>query len=267
MKTLALIIILTSLVNFLLPYVMAIVIERKSFLEWLRWLFKKWFLLLLVIFSMWLPFWQYLESENVQHDKDIASAKEIARKDSLSREDSKQIIESLAKYNFRYDSTQQKVIQLLRDSIKSITVNANEPDLNWCGHDGIVIRSIDDSHINYYLKICAYMATCDHINAKFKIIIQMTDMSLVAIDSIFQLGYSDVKISPNNSMSWPYVLNVNPDNVNGIIIQFSATYTDLGGKKKYKTERTAAYDLKRQVFGDIPEPTRKDVITKFKSIK
>jgi hypothetical protein len=216
---------------------------------------------------MLLPFWQYIESEDLQNDKDIASAKEATKRDSLSREDSKRIIESLAKYNFQYDSINRKVIQLLRDSIKSITVNANEPDLNWCGHDGIIIRSTDDNHINYYIKLCAYMATCDHINAKFKIVVQMTDMSLVAIDSIFQLGYPDVKISPTNSMSWPYVLNVNPSNVNGIMIQFSATYTDLGGKKKYGTERTAAYDLKRQVFGDIPEPTRKDVIAIFKSIK
>lgn len=186
-----------------------------------------------------------------QKESEIA----IQTNDDKANKNKLDIINALAEHNLEFSERQKKVIEILRDSLKTKTtiITTAEPLITFCPDFGIKMTKNTDKEVVLKYYVCCYGSACRQIRLNSKIIVRdekddsfhvLTD---VKNDDVTE-SFRDNSV-PAGSHVWSE-LTIQKQDVppKQIFLYLYGTF-EGESKKIYKVETWAAFDTEANQFG------------------
>ena len=211
--------------------------------------------------------------EKLHETKELQASKDYSKLlDSTNKKNLIIYTEVLAKYGLKYDSSQNIIAKLVKDSTKKVVtiINGEDPVLMLCS--GIGIDDVYNRSDTLFLKInlCSDKSTSKVIELKVTTLGSMSDYRDISQNDFKLLG-KDKIIQKNsyiesNSISG-IEMNYSPVPIfNMIYIRIYGSFSKVDNSKTTLIDRIYGYDLKNRKFGTaMPETIER--IKKFLSTK
>ena len=215
-----------------------------------------------IILTTFLAIFQYTQNEkdkirfeSLLANRDSINQKKLTQRDSVSQkliiQNKNETIEALAKYSLKYDSLQNKVIKLVKDSLKGTVINNAKPDpyFSICpGDDGAIKTELNDSALHFKIKFCSLNSTSKNIILKLSILaVKNNRIVLKNNTNHFECFSKNIRLLKDGTLTCGFSLRLNykPDNVY-ILVQ--GTYTDESSSTIFKIDDMANYDFNLNTF-------------------
>ena len=212
----------------------------------------------------------------LNEQKDRKNKREQDIKDSISREnytrdiaDIKKrfdttninIIEQLAKYGFKADSANNRLVRIVRDSSKTKIISGPDPVLIICPDKGIVLEKVTDSILYFNVSYCSQDASSSAFNLKNTLFIE---------DSIGNTIYhKNQKLLPFDTKlpkDGRYTSSFNVPKVfypSTVYLLIQGAYKNYDGSKKYPVNVMYRKDSKTNIISISRDETRDEYIKRM----
>ncbi|MDB5143901.1 MAG: hypothetical protein JWQ66_2614 [Mucilaginibacter sp.] len=202
-----------------------------------------------------------LNSKLEQHQNDLANRK-------LTDQSNAKIVNTftsaLAKYNFKYDSSQKTIIKLVRDSAKKETkiTYVSHPEL---GIDNIQLKKITNDSLILTIGFFTKQAACYHTVVKTYTAWGEDNLSYHFIPESKPNFINDVLIPLEKVLMLPRIItgDINQIKNGTIYFLFLGYYFDSEGKK-FPFQTISTFNLINKEFGTVTEPANSELRKLFK---
>lgn len=196
---------------------------------------------------------QLRSSDSLHQQRIIESGNKYINK--LDSSD-KNTIELLAKYGLKYDSSQNIIAKLIKDSTKrNVTiVNGEDPVLMLCSGNGIKNAVFNGDTLSLNILLCSEKSTSKIKELNLTILSsngtyttsKNYDLALIRKSHKIQNKYSQIESNSSTEIETTYfhVLNQNM-----IYLRITGEYTNFDNTKHFPIDIIYGYDIKNKKFG------------------
>lgn len=217
---------------------------------------RGWTVLFAFIISILVNYFKDLQVDKDDKAKDRVTKSEKHKDDPISRkrndESNAKIVNtftsSLAKYNLRYDSTQNQVLRFVRDSAKKNirVINRNNPEFDIID---INLKSIKNDTATFSIGTICKQAAGYKINLFCYVVLQnKAKTSYEFVSSLNPHIFHDLQMPGDKDYHFEMFLNKTPKNWGRVFLLFKGNYENLEGKK-FNYKKLLLYDIDDKNFG------------------
>jgi len=180
------------------------------------------------------------------------------------------IANALGKYHLKYDSSQQRIIQVLHDSLRTSTTVINnspaEPDFNFCTSDALEISKLTSDTLELKVRVCNYGAPSYDVDTKAIVLVKFTKGNWSKLIE-YRLILAD-KLSVDQALIRRFILTYSNDTLNKLYLLGTGTYEDLKGKKQvFKVILVYNFETKTKGYPNEYDADLDTVKSMFKYLK
>jgi len=171
------------------------------------------------------------------------------------------VTELLAIYGFKLDSSNQKLQKIIKGSSKTLVVLPNDPVLQICGKDGIVLNRYKNNKYYFDVNLCSKDASCTNFGLFCPVVLEDSTNKLLLFTEL--KIPSDYKIASDDHVKL-YLTIPNNYKFNFIYILISGNYKNTDYSKSYSVNDLYYYNSKGHTYGLMGGDTKKRIISFIK---
>lgn len=224
---------------------------------------KGWLCLGLILSLVVLVLVHYSVSDQLQAERDlVANDKAEENKNRIIST----IVDKLAEYHLEYDSSQQRIINVLQDSLEqSITIieAPTEPDVNVCSSNGLRWEKISSDSGRIVVRVCVVNAPAHNVDLKVQWIAKYKGGQHNLSPKFTPIVKRRISIGAVLEFSIELVRDEPPEI---IFVWLTGLYFDASQKHRYSVDELFMYNIKDEQFGlpyDSPHDSTLTDLKKF----
>jgi hypothetical protein len=178
------------------------------------------------------------------------------------------ITEALGKYGFKFDSVNQRLIQLVRDSSKTRIIMPEEPALILAIEDGIVFERHENGVFRFKIRLASMQAASTNFILSLSALVRDSAKNVLGFYPEFKDIQKDMVIPAN--VGFDLFLLIPLENITiprHLDILIKGRYTNLDGTKSHQINSLYGYDFKLNDWGLIDGPTREIVLSTMEQLR
>lgn len=168
------------------------------------------------------------------------------------------VTETLGKYGFLLDSSNQKLIKIIRDSSKTKIILPADPVLMLCSGNGISLINHKDTIYTFSLDLCSQDASSTNFDLKSTTVLSDSSgkFTYLGIDNPIS---KETQISKDLSFRTYFDLHYGLP-YKYLYLLLEGTYCNLDKTKKYEISNLYYFNLQGNTFGGVGGKTKKAVV-------
>ncbi len=201
-------------------------------------------------------------SIELQLSRDSINNENVRRRDSISykivEQGKNETIVALGQYSLRYDSSQNRIEKLVKDSAKKVVYLAEEP--NFQARLGSAIQFIDSTDIEYRfsLTFCSYVASSSRYNIQYYVgFLESINGQCFYLYKETPFPMSMTLPKDGVGMTKFTTPKVSKDGL--VVVLVKGTFSNLDGSKTFPLQTVLYYDFKRDYSGLFRGGTEKRI--------
>jgi hypothetical protein len=221
----------------------------------LEWINRLKFRIPLAVLILVVPYFANSKKEEINRE---VALKEQQRRDSIheakqqnySLRMQNELVEVLAKYGLKYDSTKKEIERIVSGSMKSLP----DPEVTLSYSDGMKLDSVDSEYFHFSITLCDRIAPASNIKIQSYFVTE-EDGKLFLHNNpypnhyIFPFGES-----LGTNALFIYRIDIRRNNANKVFCLLKGTYTNIDGSKTYQVKTIFSYEIKDKRFGKPLSP-------------
>lgn len=238
---------------------------------------RGWFIIALNFGVIILSVLQYSFNEKELKQKEIEASNKQTKRDSIlkSNYDSSLYVlkskfdttnlntvsivsQTLGEYGYLLDSTQKRLVKIIKDSSKTKIISAEEPVLSICSFEGIKLARIENDAYYFDLLFCSNGAASTGYNIKAFIVIADSLNNFLYFKDNLSLS-DELQILKDAAFVQHFNFS-NKINFNFLYIYVKGTYKNIDRTKTYNLDAAYYYNKIGKTSGMVMGKTREKII-------
>lgn len=166
-------------------------------------------------------------------------------------------IELLVKYGYKVDSSNNRLVKIVKDSSKTRVILPDNPVLNLCDGTGIMLDSLVKDSFYYKVNICSNDASSTNFDVAFRIVLEDFEKNLIYLGKS-PLLRKNTQIPKEKILITGFAISkLIPHNV--VYVSMRGTYQNFDQTKTFSVDELYMYTIKDKKFHMAENELRKGI--------